>query len=322
MRCVGVTGVLAIVALFGVFAHLSPSALTFMTARESGYHTINHKLENEVPGPASAPAVTVPAQPRIPRIMHFVHISADPNQSSRPLPRGVEANIRGWGALHPSWTVMVWTNELVKERAPHLHALFQTMPDQNKMLAWRADLLRYHVLAHYGGVYLDTDIVGLRSLEPLVDHFDSFTVCEEPRPRHFGAFESSRAESRRNQPVPFEVDVTVAPGNHTCSLVNNAVIGTTRNSEALHRMFAIALGNTITALAHAQRQNKTARFTLQLTGPPAWTTIVFAFNITILHPHTFFPCNWNLKGKYCSVDRFANASTPIFAMHTWSNSWH
>ena len=84
-------------------------------------------------------------------------------------------------------------------------------------------------------------------------------------------------------------------------------------------MFSVALGNTITALADAQRRNVAVRYNLDISGPPAWSKIVFAYNITILHPHTFYPCNWD-DAKKCKADRFANAST-TFGMHTWAKSW-
>lgn len=67
--------------------------------------------------------------------------------------------------LHPDWEYRLWTDSdalsFVKEHYPHLLASFQSYPYNIE----RADAIRYLILHHHGGIYIDLDIVCLHSLD-------------------------------------------------------------------------------------------------------------------------------------------------------------
>lgn len=66
--------------------------------------------------------------------------------------------------LHPSWTFRLWQdddgNRFVRERCPHLYSTYRAYPLEIQ----RSNVLRYLLLDHYGGIYLD---LGLRCLVSL-----------------------------------------------------------------------------------------------------------------------------------------------------------
>lgn len=98
-----------------------------------------------------------------------------------------------WQKHHPDWQMYLWTDKLqppvhgvtVNSIPSPLHneALYQEasklVPAQN-IGQFRADILRYEILLHYGGVYVDTDFECIKPLDPLLAQ-----VC----PLAFGAWE-------------------------------------------------------------------------------------------------------------------------------------
>lgn len=67
--------------------------------------------------------------------------------------------------LHPEWEYRLWTDsdatDFIGREYPHLLASFRSYPYNIE----RADAIRYLILHYYGGIYIDLDIVCLRSLE-------------------------------------------------------------------------------------------------------------------------------------------------------------
>jgi hypothetical protein len=75
-------------------------------------------------------------------------------------------------ALHPDWDHCLWTDKnlppLINE--PLFHAQSRAF--------YRADVLRYEILAAHGGVYIDTDFLMYRNIEPLLRNTDHFLAYE------------------------------------------------------------------------------------------------------------------------------------------------
>lgn len=118
---------------------------------------------------------------KIPKVFHWIWVGG------KPMPDMFQAYIRGWMAKHPGWRGCLWGDELtgeeqsigpsvVQKRRPVLHN--QTQYDAAKTLAQKADILRYEILAHKGGVYLDTDMECLKNIEPLLQGIDGFSGAE------------------------------------------------------------------------------------------------------------------------------------------------
>jgi hypothetical protein len=98
-------------------------------------------------------------QPLIPRRAWFVWLGPD------PLPDGAKRNIDRFRQLHPCWDVHLVT-DLPSNTPPQLRLAIDGCDQWCQV----SDLVSYWLLFRYGGVYLDTDVTPLRSIEPLT-HF-------------------------------------------------------------------------------------------------------------------------------------------------------
>ena len=93
----------------------------------------------------------------IPRVIHRIWLGSD------PMPDDFERYGRTWGDHHPDWEMRLWTDHDVPELRS-AEAL-----ERCRHHGEGSDLVRYEVLLRFGGVYVDTDMECLRSLEPLMD---------------------------------------------------------------------------------------------------------------------------------------------------------
>jgi hypothetical protein len=101
----------------------------------------------------------------IPAVAHWIWFDA-------VLPDWVVSNIDSFRSFHDDWEVCVW-NELPKEFPSDLRDLVDRLPWYSS----RSDIFRYWLLAEYGGVYLDTDIVTLRNFDSLLKHEFFLAPC-------------------------------------------------------------------------------------------------------------------------------------------------
>lgn len=99
----------------------------------------------------------------IPRVIHRIWLDD-------PMPETLAGFGEEWTRLHPDWDVIDWTDS---DRLPPLHnqdlydRARDIYPDDWKR--FRADLVRLELLHLYGGVYVDTDVEPIRSLDPLTE---------------------------------------------------------------------------------------------------------------------------------------------------------
>jgi mannosyltransferase OCH1-like enzyme len=103
----------------------------------------------------------------IPRILH------------RTVPAAVDPVVEGYwdglARLHPGWEMRTWRDPLDRADFPLTHAAW----DRCGSGAQRAGLIRLEVLWTIGGVYVDSDVEGVRSLDPLLV-LDGFSAWEQP----------------------------------------------------------------------------------------------------------------------------------------------
>jgi mannosyltransferase OCH1-like enzyme len=201
----------------------------------------------------------------------------------------VRKNVEEWQILHPQWRVTLWNNTLVRQAFPDLIPILSKLGT----MSWVANILRYHIIERYGGVYLDTDIVPLRSLEPL-RKLGTFTVCENPTVKM----------------VPHLANLSMSG----CIIACNAVIAATKNHPALGHVIEVSMKNT---LAHLKKRKK--RYSTMISGPQPWTDSAKKHEVNILYANTFFPCRWQAKEK-CIKSDFMDDQY-VYAMHTWEKSW-
>ena len=100
---------------------------------------------------------TLERRSRIPRILHRVWLG------SRPLPEEQRAFGVSWETHHPRWEHRLWGDDDLASLEIEA-AAFDRAPDASA----RSDIVRHHVLARHGGVYVDTDVECLRPLDPLL----------------------------------------------------------------------------------------------------------------------------------------------------------
>lgn len=219
---------------------------------------------------------------KVPKVFHFVWLSVNWDDPQPEIPYNILNIIQNWKQLYPNWYIVIWTNSMVRQHFSNIVPVLRRI----KIASWASDILRYHVIAKYGGVYLDTDIVPLRVL-PETLLYTAFTVCERPR------------------------------DGKTCKIACNAVIASRPENPAIMQAASEALRRS-----QARIHKKTnAPYDVYLTGPVFWSEMVSKseFSIMILPPRTFFPCDYSEKNK-CKKNLYEHDEN-VYAMHTWDKSW-
>ncbi|AGO85002.1 Glycosyltransferase incomplete domain containing protein [Pandoravirus salinus] len=112
---------------------------------------------------------TATNQTVIPRILHKVWF--DMGKGARPSRRVYGAMDDALQALHPAadgWTVVRWglasAERLIAERYADLIPTWRSYASP----IYKADAIRYLILLAFGGIYVDQDVLPLRSLGPMI----------------------------------------------------------------------------------------------------------------------------------------------------------
>lgn len=97
----------------------------------------------------------------IPRIIHQTYIN---NTIPEKWREGRQACID----LHPDYQYILWTDQMSRDFIAEQYPWFLKSFDSYKYPIERADAIRYFVLNHYGGIYIDLDDGCQRKLDPLL----------------------------------------------------------------------------------------------------------------------------------------------------------
>ncbi|OSD04182.1 glycosyltransferase family 32 protein [Trametes coccinea BRFM310] len=100
---------------------------------------------------------------RIPRIIHQTW-------KSETLPEKWVNVSQSCRDMNPGYEYKLWTDADAREFIAQHYNWFLGTFDNYKYPIQRADAIRYFVLYHYGGIYIDLDIGCLRPLDPLLVH--------------------------------------------------------------------------------------------------------------------------------------------------------
>ncbi|CCM03152.1 uncharacterized protein FIBRA_05274 [Fibroporia radiculosa] len=100
---------------------------------------------------------------RIPRILHQTW-------KSETLPEKWANVSQGCRDMMPDYEYMLWTDASSREFIAQHYPWFLDTFDGYKYTIQRADVIRYFILYHYGGIYLDLDIGCLRPLDALLTY--------------------------------------------------------------------------------------------------------------------------------------------------------
>ncbi len=105
----------------------------------------------------------------IPKIIHYCWFGKNPK------PKLAEKCIRSWQKYCPDYRIMEWTEENFD-----IAAAPQYVQDAYKEKKWAfvSDYVRFVELVEYGGIYLDTDVELLKSLDPFLKH-EAFSGTED-----------------------------------------------------------------------------------------------------------------------------------------------
>ncbi|KZT12518.1 glycosyltransferase family 32 protein [Laetiporus sulphureus 93-53] len=123
------------------------------------------ELELDVPFNATDPwnATEHGKVERIPRILHQTW-------KTETLPEKWADVSQGCRDMMPDYEYMLWTDASSREFIAENYPWFLETFDGYKYPIQRADAIRYFILYHYGGIYLDLDIGCLRPLDPLLTY--------------------------------------------------------------------------------------------------------------------------------------------------------
>lgn len=96
----------------------------------------------------------------IPKIIHFTWFSND------PYPEKIQRCMDSWKRVMPDYEIIHWDMNRIKD----LDAPFLREALAERKWAFAADYVRLYAVAHYGGIYLDTDVEVYKSFDPLLEH--------------------------------------------------------------------------------------------------------------------------------------------------------
>ncbi|MBN1969109.1 MAG: glycosyl transferase [Candidatus Delongbacteria bacterium] len=104
---------------------------------------------------------------KIPKIIHYCWLSND------PFPELISQCIASWKKFLPDYEFMLWdTNRFDLETSIWAKEAYSA-----KKYAFAADYIRIYSIYKFGGIYLDTDVEVLKSLNPFLHH-SAFTGFE------------------------------------------------------------------------------------------------------------------------------------------------
>lgn len=108
-----------------------------------------------------------PARNDVPHIIHQVWISED-NGSPPPF---MKRWLESWQKMNPHWVVWMWRSESARKFVISHYPWLLSIYDEFDLIVKRADLLRYLVLHHFGGLAIDIDLESLRPIHRLFGEF-------------------------------------------------------------------------------------------------------------------------------------------------------
>lgn len=96
----------------------------------------------------------------IPKIIHYCWFGKN------PLPKSAKKCIASWKKYLPDYEIKEWNEDNFDVNIiPYTHDAYEA-----KKYAFVSDYARFWILYHYGGVYFDTDVEVIKSLDDLIDN--------------------------------------------------------------------------------------------------------------------------------------------------------
>lgn len=105
----------------------------------------------------------------IPKIIHYCWFGGNPK------PKMAEKCIESWKKYCPGWQIIEWNEDNFDVNRNG----YTKMCIEQRKYAFLSDYVRLFVVAEHGGVYFDTDVEVIKSLEPLLEN-EAFFGFETP----------------------------------------------------------------------------------------------------------------------------------------------
>ncbi|HET6224768.1 MAG TPA: glycosyltransferase [Bacteroidia bacterium] len=213
----------------------------------------------------------------IPKIIHYCWFG------DAEIPPEYKSYIEEWGRMHSKWEIKKWDESNSPIDLPYMKKALE-----NKKWANLSNLLRFHALKHFGGVYLDTDIKIMKPLDELLNNecFLGFEEGEE---------------------------------NSESFWVNNAIIG----ARPQHPFIELCFQSIQERYDGTEEANLSApRIVTELLREKEGLR-VYGFqnlgNITLYPKDVFYPIHYNEIYKIKELDK--NIKDETIAVHVWGRSW-
>jgi len=110
----------------------------------------------------------------IPKIIHQVW-----SDIYEPLPEFFSHLMETWKEHHPDWKYIFWDDGKMDDFMREFYPEYQIQCGTVKYAIQKWDLIRYFILHHYGGMYVDVDYECLESFEPLLENNKSCYFATE-----------------------------------------------------------------------------------------------------------------------------------------------
>ncbi|KAH8711956.1 nucleotide-diphospho-sugar transferase [Phaeosphaeriaceae sp. PMI808] len=109
-------------------------------------------------------------EPQIPRVIHFIWFQNlyPTHEGASQIPTSSSRAPELCREFNPSYEIRLWNATSAREFLSSEYAWFLPVYDGYRYPIQRIDALKYFVLYHYGGVYMDLDISCRRPLDPLL----------------------------------------------------------------------------------------------------------------------------------------------------------
>lgn len=216
-----------------------------------------------------------------------------------PLPEVLKILGQTWKNNHPEWNYIYWNEKAILS---FLDDHYPNYLDKYHAFVYdiqRWDAIRYLILLHFGGVYVDYDYENLISLEPLLENVNCFFAMEP------------KEHISNDTPSPY---------------FNNALMGCKPGDPFMQEIVDYVFENE-----HCIDGNKNdkSNYVLKSTGPVMLSTLyqssIHKKGITLLatknvSPFTYFESRAYLNGEENEV--LDNKLNDAYAVHYFLNSWN
>jgi mannosyltransferase OCH1-like enzyme len=236
----------------------------------------------------------------------YIHVMTDGTQENKipkiihqfwhggPLPEKYKELADLWRKMHPDWEYMLWTEEAVAKFGLGNKWMYDNMVNPSA----KSDVVRYEVVYCYGGVYVDTDFLPCKPLDPLL-YLDLFCGI-------VGSYDGTLKDA----------ETCLAP----------SIFGASRGNQILEKI--------IGKISQQKTVPRTIPEIMQITGPEMFSREVLADMQTgrpltvAFPPGYFYPFpgqqrmnirNLSLEQTQQYVSRYNYQET--YAMHLWYCSW-